>query len=302
MRVTSIQMVGSSLLIAGAVMAVPACNSRTPLLDSPVLTTAPSSFTNSVPALNAAPFLEVVPSGVMGGQRGRIYMSFPAPPAEGTVVSVRASDPAVVVSPSQIEWPRNAFSAEVSFTTPVVAADRNVQFVVSTPDQSRAAQLAVWAPAPYFFAFSGDRNAPEGPGRSGRLLQADMQIEAWCHLNEVSINVRPHASTGESAWALTMAAPRRSPLGPGVYDAGNLGQTSNPYALYLSTSRLSNSRCPFRNRFTVHDIELRPPGTVVRLWATIEQTCTDTGATTRVDVRVLNPPLPASPFAACNIQ
>ncbi|MBY0496332.1 MAG: hypothetical protein K2Y23_19155 [Cyanobacteria bacterium] len=286
------------LLIVGAAIAMVSCNTRTPVLDDPVLTTAPSSFTSSVPAPNATPFMELVPSGVMGGNRGRSIVSFSAPPAEGTVVTVRASDPAVAVTPSQIEWPRNAFSIEFMYTTPAVTADRNVQIIASASDRSASAQLSVWAPAPFFFAFSSDRNAPEAPGRSSRLLPSDTQLDAFCSSNQVTINVRPFAATGETQWSVNLTTPSRTPLRPGVYDAGSGG-----YGLSLINSGSPNrTNCQLQSRITVREVELRATSEVVRLWATLEQTCVNTGATTRVDIRVVDPQRPAGPLSSCTIQ
>lgn len=283
-----------SWVLAGAVIG--GCNTRTPVFDSDMTTTAPSTITSPVTTPSNIARIDLTPAGLNGGSSGRgtVMLDLPVPPA-GATVSLRASDPGVSVSPPVITLPAGSIRADFSFSTQATATDKVVDIIVATDTQSKAAPLVVWTTsAPMFFSYSSDRGESVGGGRTDRYTPPAIFV-AKCEGNLIFGSVS--RSTG-AVFSFTFRAPVGTPLRPGTYENAS-GTTSSSSFIAIS----GFGSCPIGaiGRFTVHDVDFaaRAGGKVDRFWVSFEQTCQGDVETLRGELRLLNPTLTAQGSGTC---
>jgi hypothetical protein len=260
-----------------------ACNTRESNLDTVAAPTAPTSITTPVPRPpTSVVTFEMAPGGTMGGGSGRGTLNFDVPVRPGGMdVVLTSSDPAVTISPSRISVPGGSLSASFSYATRAVTQDQVVNIVATSDDFSSTVQLGVWAVLPTFFSYASDRGDTIGRGGSGRFVPADSVFASNCDTNVVLASVR----RGFESWSFGFSGPPGVPLRPGVYE----GATSSRATALLTVNSNLNLSCTQSGRFTVHEVETRTTGEVVKFWATFETRCTNATAAIRGDIRISNP-------------
>lgn len=288
------------LLALGAALAVAACNTRTPVLDNPVLTTAPTAIAGPIVGPRSPRVMEFAPAGTMGGRSGRatVSLDFPAPDG-GTVVSLRSLHPSVSVQPAEVTVPGGSMSATFSYTTQAVSVDTTAEIVASTADGSGVGSLGVWAPLPMFFSFSVDKGGMYGPSIANREIAErytpqNASFSVSCGNGAVFVNVTSPLAP-RSGWFLEFGPPeRRAPFLP---------FTPGSYALPGNRMRASangTTGCTFNNdrgQFTLHQAHVASPGRLGSFWLTFEQTCAGRPGAMRGDVRLTDVPVTA--FNSC---
>jgi hypothetical protein len=254
-------------VIAATVMA--GCNERTPILDTDVVTTAPSPV---VPAAQLLPDnisrIAFVPPGNRGGAAGRgtIYLDTPARNG-GRVVSLQSSDQSIVsLSPATVVVPEGATSADFSFTTRAVQRDVNVTIAASSGDRTISDYLSVWTATTSFLAYTADPGMVN-TGLAYRLSSdAGGRFIAGCSSNGGGLF--GNASGPGPTVSVSFAAQSGQPMLPGIYDnAINTGTAGN----YLNVSSVQS--CQGVGRVELHEVSLLANGTAVSLWFSFEQRC-----------------------------
>lgn len=282
------------LVALSAALTVAGCNTRTPILDTSVLSTAPTAIAGPITGPRSPRILELAPAGTMGGRSGRatVFLSFPAPDG-GLAVSLRSLHPSVAVQPTEVTVPGGSLSASFSYTTQAVGADTTAEIVASTADGSIVAKLGVWAPLPTFFSFSVDKGAMIGSSIADREIAerytpANARFDVSCRNGSVSVIVVPLPPTGVG-WFLDFGPPERIPnylpFPPGVYT--------------LPGSRMRVERnpatgCRIGGQFTLHEAHFARQDRLGSLWATFEQTCAGRPGATRGDLRLTDVPVTLS--------
>jgi hypothetical protein len=282
-------------LIALGMLAM-GCNSRTPILDTDPVLTAPTSIIGPPPQLPLSTLvrLEMDPAGLIGGRtgRGRATLSFPAP-QESVVIRLETTSAAVTI-PRSLTVPAGADSAEFPFSTAQVSEDAQVTVVGSASGRSTTAMLSVWtASLPTFFSFNSDRGHLVGRGEIRRFTPETATLTASCAVSQVRIQV----SGRTDRWDLTFGAPVGTPLRRGTYENA---QDGGPAPSFPTTTGPvfqiggNGSGCGGAPQFTVHEVELGSEGGVRKFWATFESRCGTRPEALRGDVRITNalPPPP----------
>jgi hypothetical protein len=278
----SFPFVASALLICAVIAG---CNSRTPIFDNALATTAPTTLTTPVTPQSNIIRIDLSPGGLNGGDSGRGTVVFDLPiPPEGAIVALRSSDTGVAVSPAEIALPGGSLTADFSFTTQAVASDKVVQIVATTPTQSKSAPLGVWTPhAPMFFSYSSDRGETVGRGLAERYTPPSFFV-AGCDGNSISGSV--YGPGTSSPFFFGFGASPGTPLRPGTYENASSSGAANYIRIagFASCSRTIG-------RFTVHeaDFATRAGGRVDRFWVSFEQTCQGSPGSIRGEIRLLNP-------------
>lgn len=276
------------LVVAAMAMTWAGCNQRTPILDTTLVTTAPSAVSPAalLPPDNISR-IAFAPPGNRGGTTGAgtVYLNTAAADG-GRVVTLRSADESIVtVSPTTIVVPEGATSADFSFTTRAVQRDVNVTISASSGDRTVSDYVSVWSPTTSFLAYSAD----PGMANTGLVYRissdAGGRFVAGC--NSDGGGLFGNASGGSaSTVTVAFAAPRGQPMVPGVYDnAINTGTPGN----YLNVT--SSLTCQGIGRVELHEVSLLANGTAVSLWFTFEERCLNKPGTIRGAYRIVVPGL-----------
>jgi hypothetical protein len=261
------------------------CNQRTPILDTAVVTTAPSAFIPAVPLPpDNVSRLALNPPGNMGGGvgTGTVYLDVPAR-GSGRVVSLRSSDESIVTLPSQIVVGEGALSADFSFTTRAVQRDVNVTITASSGERTISEYVAVWTATTSFFAYTADPGAVRGPLVRRASSDAGDQLAGGCNFDGGGLFSSADARGSESI-RVFLSGPRGVRIGPGVYnDAVNTGGAPGNYL------NLDTILCQSTGRVELHEVSVLANGTATRLWFSFEQRCLDRPAAVRGIFRLIGP-------------
>jgi hypothetical protein len=271
-------------IAAAAVMT--GCNERTPILDSDVLTTAPSAVAPPAPLPpDNISRIAFTPPGNLGGgtARGTIYLDAPARNG-GRIVSLQSADTSIVsVSSSTIFVPEGATSADFSLTTRPVQRNVNVTITASSGERTLTDYVSVWTETTSFLAYTAD----PGMVNTGLVYRvssdAGGRFIAGC--NGAGGGLFGNASGASlSSVSVSFAAPRGQPMLAGIYDnAINTATAGN----YLSVSSVQS--CQGVGRVELHEVSLLANGTAVSLWFSFEQHCLNKPGTIRGTYRVIAP-------------
>lgn len=274
------------LALIAAMACVAGCNQRMPVLDNPVLITAPTGWNNATvpngPGGDLAR-LDVSPSVMIGGGggRGTVWLDGPAPDG-GLVVSLASSVSGVAsVAPPTVTIPPGGFSANFSFTTNPVARDAAVSIIASSASRSRSASLGVWAAMlPSFYFHVTDQPTLLRVAPFNRVT-SDMgaTFDVSCSGNVVHGTVTP---PGQSSHSVTFAAAAFQPLRPGVYENATANGSGHHLRIGVSLS------CASAGRFEVRQFDAYPSGAIANLWVAFETGCPGVPGVVRGEFRATN--------------
>ena len=273
--------VGVALLIFGA-----GCNQRTPILDTAVVTTAPSPVTSAPPLPpDNISRIALHPPGNLGGSSGHgtVYLDVPAR-AGGRVVSLRSADESVVSVTPQVVVAEGALSADFSFTTRAVQRDVNVTITASSGERTISDYVSVWTETTSFFAYTAD------PGMVGGALvqrissDAAGRFNAGCNSDGGGLAATASIGFGPSI-SVFFSAPRGVRMVPGVYE--NAVNTGGTPGNYLNVSTVQS--CQSVGRVELHEINLLTNGRATRLSFTFEQRCINKPGAVRGIFRLIVP-------------
>ena len=274
-----------SVVVALAVIVGAGCNQRTPILDTAVVTTAPSPVTPAAPLPpDNISRIALTPAGNLGGSSGRgtVYLDVPAR-GGGRVVSLRSADESVVSVTPQIVVAEGSQSADFSFTTRAVQRDVNVTITASSGERTISDYVSVWTATTSFFTYTADPGMVSGPLVQRISSDAGGRLTAGCNRPG---GLAASASIGfAGAISVSFAAARGVHMVPGIYDhAVNTGGTPGNY-LNLTTLQ----SCQGIGRVELHEVNLLTGGIATRLWFTFEQRCLNKPGAVRGIYRLIVP-------------
>ena len=257
-----------AVVVGQAMMFGAGCNQRTPILDTAVLTTAPSQVTPAAP-LPPDNISRIVldPPGNLGGSSGRgtVYLDVPARDG-GRVVSLRSADESVVNVTPQIVVAEGAMSANFSFTTRAVQRNVNVTITASSGERVISDYVSVWTATTSFMVYTVDLGTASGALVQRVSSDAGGHFVAGCNRDGGGLFA---SASGPGSAQVAFSAPRGVRLVPGVYDhAVDTGGTAGNY-LYVSVMQ----SCPTIGRVELHEVNLLTNGIATKLWFTFEQRC-----------------------------
>jgi hypothetical protein len=256
---------GFALILMTALLG--ACNERTPVFETEVVTAPSSVPPNSIPRAAAGIVdLTFSPPGDRGGTTGFGTISLDSPaPDGGIIVSLQSTNESIVSVPKQVVVPAGALSTNFEFTTRTVTREINVTINASSDERLISNFVSVWTPTTQFLSYTADRPGFANPGPTTRSSSdAGTRFEAFCFGSSVSTTVDP---PGTSLFGVSFGAPQGQPFTPGIYEDATEVQSRN----FMSISAAGN--CGPIGRFEVREIETRADGTIRSLWVAFEQSC-----------------------------
>jgi hypothetical protein len=267
-----------------------ACNSRMPVLDSPIAPTAVSGAPVPSPAVESTILqVDVRPRAVLGAgsATGTVSLTLPAPPG-GLSVTLSSGDAAVSV-PASVIVPAGLASASFPVTAAAVPADRQTTLDARVAQKVVHAPFRLWALLPMFFSFVSEPGDFIGQGSVRRIVPEEMTFSGFCSGSEVRLTMSAQFET----WNVWLGAPAGQPLAVGTYEGATRTAFRAPGTPGIDISGAGRGCNRTVGAFIVREADYTASGQIRQFWATFEQQCEGNPAPMRGDIRVTNlPPVP----------